>query len=63
MTEEAVRPLGIQQFQLLGARVFDPSSHKGEKVAVKGVLIKDGNLSRINVTSQQTIASTCNYHQ
>ena len=63
LTEEAVRPLGIQQFQLLGARVFDPSSHKGEKVAVKGVLIKDGNLSRINVTSQQTIASTCNYHQ
>jgi len=27
---------------------------------VKGVLIKDTNLNRINVTSLQTLASTCN---
>jgi hypothetical protein len=59
LKEEAARPLGIQQYQLVGARVFNPTSHKGEKVAVKGVLIKDTNLSRINVTSQQAIASTC----
>jgi hypothetical protein len=32
-------------------------------MAVKGVLIKDANLSRINVTSQQRLASACNYGQ
>ena len=60
LTEEAAKPLSKQQYKLLGASVFNPSSHKGEKMAVKGVLIKDANVSRINVTSQQTIASTCN---
>ena len=60
LKEQAAKPLGKQQYQLLGASVFNPSSHKGEKMAVKGVLIKDANVSRINVTSQQTIASICN---
>ena len=63
LKEEAAQPLGKQQYQLLGTEVFHPSSHKGEKMAVKGVLIKDTNLSRINVTSEQTIASACNYRQ
>ena len=61
LKEEATRPLGEQHYQLVGVSVFNPSSHKGEKTAVKGVLIKDTSLSRINVTSEQTIASTCNY--
>jgi hypothetical protein len=61
MTElkrESTQPLGKKQYQLVGAGVFNPSSHKGEKMAVKGVLIKDANLSRINVTSQQRIGSS-----
>jgi hypothetical protein len=62
LKEESVRPLGKQQYELLGASFFNPASHKGEKVAVKGVFIKDANhLGRINVTSQQTLASTCDY--
>lgn len=60
LKEEAAKPLGEQQYQLLGVSVFKPSSHKGEKMAVKGVLINDANVGRLNVTSQQTIASTCN---
>ena len=60
LKEEAARPLGMQQFELLGIRFFNPTSHKGEKIAVKGVLIKDTNLNRVNVTSLQTLASTCN---
>jgi hypothetical protein len=59
LKEEEAKPLGKQEYQLVGITVFNPSSHKGEKVAVKGVLIKNGNLSRINVTSQQTLASIC----
>jgi hypothetical protein len=61
LRQEALKPLGEQQYQLLGVSVFNPSSHKGETMAVKGVLIKDASLNRINVTSEQTIASTCNH--
>jgi hypothetical protein len=53
------RPLGSRRYQLLGVSVFDPSSRKGEKVAVKGILIKDANESRINVTSLQAVAANC----
>jgi hypothetical protein len=53
------KPLGSQVYQLLGARVFRPASHQGEKVAVKGILIRDSNETRINVTSLQTVAAKC----
>jgi hypothetical protein len=55
----AAKPLGNQQYQLLGVSVFNPSSQKGQKVAVKGVLIKDAKESRLNVTSLQMVAATC----
>lgn len=59
----ASKPLGNQQDQLLGVNVFDPSSQKDQKVAVKGVLIKQADPkikeSRLNVTSLQMIAPTC----
>jgi hypothetical protein len=53
------RPLGSRRYQLLGVSVFDPSSRKGEKVAVKGILIEDAKESRINVTSLQMVAPNC----
>jgi hypothetical protein len=53
------KPLGNGRYQLLGVSVFDPPSHKGQKVAVKGVLIKEAQESRLNVTSLQTVAATC----
>jgi mono/diheme cytochrome c family protein len=55
----AVKPPGKQLYQLLGVGAFDPSSHKGQKTAVKGVLIKDGKRDRLNVTSLQTVATAC----
>ncbi len=53
------KPLGDRRFQILGARVFDPSSHRGAKVAVKGILIDDAKVISINVTSLQVVATTC----
>jgi Copper type II ascorbate-dependent monooxygenase, C-terminal domain/Cytochrome c len=57
----AAKPLGNQHYQLLGAGVFNPSSHKAEKIVVKGVLIKEGKEkeNRLNVTSLQTVAPNC----
>jgi hypothetical protein len=55
----SARPLGKGQYQLLGVGVFNPASHKSQKTAVKGVLIKDAIPNRLNVTSLQTVAQTC----
>ncbi len=55
----AAKPLGNAQYQLLGVDAFHASSHKGQTVAVKGVLIKSTQASRINVTSLQTITPVC----
>ena len=53
------RSLGSQRYRLLGVGAFSASSRRGEKVAVKGVFINDSNVTRINVTSLQMIATNC----
>lgn len=63
-TPEAVKaagekPLGTQQYRLLGTSPFSPEGHKGHKIVVKGILIKSGGESRINLTSFQMLAATC----
>ena len=55
----AEKPLGTQQYRLIGTSPFSPERHKGHKMAIKGLLIKDGSESRINVTSLQMLAETC----
>jgi len=52
-------PLGLETLELLGVDIFNPAAHNGQKVAVKGVLIPKAGNSRINVTSLQTLAATC----
>ena len=59
LKEAESRPLGRQRYQLLGTKVFVPSAHQGEKVAVKGILIKNSRGIAINVTSLQMVASSC----
>ena len=51
--------LGIRQFPLIGLVELSPAEHKGHKVVVKGMLIKDAGTSRLNVTSLMTAAVTC----
>jgi len=53
------RPLGNLRNLLLGVDEFRPLGEKGQKVEVKGVLIKAGTESRINVTSLQPAGSGC----
>jgi len=52
-------PLGHYSYDLLGAGVFAPDRQRSRKVAAKGVLIEDGGLSRLNVTSLQTVGGSC----
>jgi hypothetical protein len=63
-TPEAIKaagekPLGTQQYRLLGHKPFSPEAHKGHKMAARGLLIKSGSESRINLTSFQMLASAC----
>jgi len=53
------KPLGSRRYRLLGASVFNPLSHRGEKVAVRGILINDTEETRVNVTSLQMVATSC----
>jgi hypothetical protein len=53
------KPLGDRHYKLVGVSFFQPSAHKGQKVAVKGVLTTSANESRLNITSLQKVAATC----
>jgi hypothetical protein len=55
----SVSPLGDKTLELLGVDVFSPHDHDGQKVAVKGVFIPGVGINRVNVTSLQTLAATC----
>ena len=55
----AEKPLGTQRYRLLGTSAFGPDQHKGHKMVVRGLLIKSGNETRINVTSFQMMAEKC----
>jgi hypothetical protein len=63
-TPEAIKaaeekPLGAEQYRLLGTSPFSPEGHKGHKIVVKGLLIKSGSETRINLTSFQMLAAAC----
>jgi len=53
------RGLGSQQFRLIGMTEMNPEPHRGHKVLVKGLLIKDADGTRINVTSIHTVGDLC----
>jgi hypothetical protein len=63
-TPEAVKaavekPLGTGKIRLLGTGPFSPDGHKGHKMVVRGLLIRSGSETRINLTSFQMVAETC----
>lgn len=55
----ATKPLGSQQIRLVGLVEMHPEEHKGHKVLVKGLLVKDATGPRLNITSLMTVSQTC----
>lgn len=53
------RGLGSKQFKLIGMTEMNPGPHRGHKVLIKGLLIKDAGGERINVTSLKTVGDQC----
>ena len=58
-TDNIDRPLGTQVFRLLDAMAYSPESHKGQKVYVKGLLIRLPAEQRMTISSLETIAPGC----
>jgi len=58
-TAATAQPLGSQQFELMASAAYKPSTHKDKKVEVRGFLIRRPKDSRINITSLETVADTC----
>ena len=53
------KPLGTLQFRLLGLAEFAPADHRGHRVVVRGLWIKDASDPRLNVTSLMTASAAC----
>ncbi len=49
----------VGSYRLIGAGVFHPASHKGQKVFVKGLAIGNANGNRLNITSLRTVDGSC----
>jgi quinoprotein glucose dehydrogenase len=55
----AAMPLGTREFRLLDAMAYDPHSHKGEKMYVRGLLIRLPGEQRMTISSIESIAPGC----
>ena len=53
------RPLGAQNFTLVSVVPFKPDTHAGQKMEARGLLYKDQNDARLNLTSLQMLSASC----
>ena len=53
------RPIGTQTFRLVSVNSFKPDLHAGQKMEARGLLYREPNDSRLNLTSLQMVASNC----
>jgi len=56
----ASRPLGTQTFHLVDAVAYSPDDHKGQKMFVRGLLIRLPDEQRITISTFETVSPTCN---
>jgi mono/diheme cytochrome c family protein len=53
------KPLGTHAFHLLDAMAYSPDSHKGQKMYVRGLLIRLPNEQRMTISSMEMVAPSC----
>jgi mono/diheme cytochrome c family protein len=59
LREAAARPLGALKFRLVSVTPFSPEAHAGEKMDAKGLLYRAPSKDRVNVSSLQSLGSSC----
>jgi mono/diheme cytochrome c family protein len=52
-------PLGTQTFRLLDAIAYSPADHRGQKIYVRGLLIKLPGEQRLMISAFETLSATC----
>jgi len=52
-------PLGTQTFRLLDAMAYAPDSHRGQKMYVRGLLIKLPDEQRLTISAFESLSPTC----
>jgi hypothetical protein len=58
-TNPKAAPLGSQTYLLVSVTAFHPASHQGQKMEARGLLYRQPNDNRINLTSLQMVAADC----
>jgi mono/diheme cytochrome c family protein len=58
-TDPKAGPLGTQTYLLVSVTAFDPASHQGQKMEARGLLYRQPNDNRINLTSLQPVSPDC----
>lgn len=53
------KPLGSRTLRLLDARAYNPQSHEGQKVYVRGLLVKLSQDEQMTLSALETVAGTC----
>jgi quinoprotein glucose dehydrogenase len=53
------KPLGTQVFRLLDAMAYNPEAHKGQKMYVRGLLIKLPGEQRMTISSFEMVSPGC----
>jgi mono/diheme cytochrome c family protein len=53
------KPLGTQSIHLVDAMAYAPEAHKGQKVSIRGLLIKIPGGQRMTISSLETVSPGC----
>ena len=56
---QADRALGVQTFALVDAMAYAPELHKGQKMYVRGLLIRASGEQRLTISAFETLSPTC----
>ena len=57
--EATEKPLGTGTFHLLDAMAYAPDGHRGQKMYVRGLLIKLADEQRITISALEMVSPTC----
>ena len=52
-------PLGTETYRLLDAMAYAPESHRGQKLYVRGLLIRVPGEQRITISAMETVSASC----
>jgi mono/diheme cytochrome c family protein len=56
---EARKPLGTETFHLVDAMAYAPQDHAGQKIYIRGLLIKLPDEQRITISNFEMVSPTC----